>query len=152
MRRQLAQNKEKVGVAIKIAAGLIAWIVAKTNWTACDTPVIQFVPPEELVKRYTAGKSAAPHIEALYSNKDRVVYLPDGWSLDNLRDRSALLHELVHHLQMLNKVKTTCRAEYEWDAYKLQTAWLREQGIEDPLQFLGINLMAIYVFSRCPEF
>ena len=64
--RPLAQNKEKVGVAIKIAAGLIAWIVAKTNWTACDTPVIQFVPPEELVKRYTAGKSVAPHIEALY--------------------------------------------------------------------------------------
>ena len=53
---------------------------------------------------------------------------------------------------MLNKVKTTCRAEYEWDTYKLQTAWLREQGIEDPLKFLGINLMAIYVFSRCPEY
>jgi len=114
--------------------------------------VIQFVSPEELVKRYTGGKSAAPRVGALYSDRDDIVYLPVGWNPDNLRDRSALLHELVHHLQMVNKVKATCPAEFEWDAYRLQVAWQREKGIEDPLKFLGIDLMAIYVFSRCPEY
>ena len=150
--RLLAENEENTSVATRAAEGLTAWIIAKTGWTVGGVPAIRFVPPEELVKRYTGGKSTAPHIGALYSHKDDTIYLPDGWNPDNLRDRSALLHELVHHLQMANNVKAACRAEYEWDAYRLQIAWLREKGIEDPLKFLGINLMAIYVFSCCPEY
>lgn len=150
--RPLAKSKGDVDAATKIAVGLIAWIVAKTGWTADDMPAIQFIPHEELAKRYADGNTAAPRVDALYSDKDDTIYLPSGWNLHNLRDRSALLHELVHHLQMVNKVKVNCQAEYEWDAYKLQIAWLREKGVEDPLKLMGVDLMAIYVFSHCPEF
>ncbi len=91
------------------------------------------------------------HVEALYSDRDHSSYLADGWKPDNLRRRSILLHELVHHLQYLNHKKVTCESEYELQAFKLQITWLNEQGIEDPLDFLGIDPLLVLRLGKCDE-
>ena len=131
------------------AGPLIDWIVIKTGWTAREVPPIRFVPYAELEQIFTGGKRSDLHVEALYSDKDHAVYLPDTWRADDLRDRSILLHELVHHLQYLNKVKTECPSEFEWQAVELQIEWLQEQGVEDPLEFLGISPLFILMLRRC---
>jgi hypothetical protein len=136
-------------LAANVVTPLIAWIVAKTGWTVHEAPLIRFIPEAELVKMFTGGKETDFHIHALYADKEHSIYLPDGWRADDLYDRSALLHELVHHLQNLNNVKAACSSEYELQAFELQAAWLREQGVEDPLNFMGINAMAIFLLSRC---
>jgi hypothetical protein len=41
---------------------------------------------------------------------------------------------------------------YAGQAYQLQLTWLREQGIEHPYKFLGIDKLSVYIFSSCPEF
>ena len=115
--------------ATKQAFALIAWIVVQTNWAVRETPPIRLIPPAELLKMFPGETPADFHVEALYSEKDHVIYLSDTWRPDNLRDRSVLLHELVHHLQYLNHVKVTCESEYDFQAFNLQVAWLSEQGV-----------------------
>lgn len=133
----------------KDVAPFIDWIVAKTGWAEHEAPPIRFVPYAELVRIFTGGTSTDYHVEGLYSDEDHSIYLPEGWRGDDLHDRSVLLHELVHHLQYLNKVKVTCASEYDWQALELQVAWLREQGVEDPLDLLGISPLYILMLRQC---
>ena len=135
--------------SVEEAASLTAWIVKKTGWALGDAPPVHFIPFAELVKFFTGGKPTTSQIEALYSEQEHSIYLPDSWRPDALRDRSILLHELVHHLQYLNKVKVTCSSEYELQAVKLQVTWLLEQGVEDPLHLLGINELFIRMLGQC---
>lgn len=130
-------------------ASLIAWIAARTGWTISKAPPVHFISSEELVNAFTGGKPTSSHVEALYSDEDHSIYLPDSWRADDLRDRSILLHELVHHLQYLNHVEATCASEYELQAVNLQVTWLREQGVEDPLHLLGINDLFIRLLGQC---
>jgi hypothetical protein len=131
---------------------LVSWIVAKTGWTVRKAPPVHFIPQTQLTKMLTGGEPSILSVHSLYSDEDHTIYLPDGWKPNNLLDRSALLHELAHHLQYLNHLPATCPAEYEWMAYKLQVAWLQEQGVEDPLELMGMSTLDIYILTRCPEF
>jgi len=149
--RSVADSKSSVE-ATDQAAALIDWIVARTHWTVHATPPIRLIPPAEIKTMFAGEKPTDLNIESLYSNKDHVIYLSNRWNSNALRDRSALLHELVHHLQYLNGVKVACPEEYEWQAYHLQADWLHEQGVEDPLNLIGISPLFIYMLAHCPEF
>lgn len=133
---------------------LIAWIVAKTGWTTCKPPPVVAVPRQQLVKIYKRETEGADgiHVDALYSSKDATVYISDKLKLDTLRGRAVLLHELVHHVQAVNKVKLTCPAESEKKAYELTFAWLRENGVDDPYSMLDIDPRLVRMMSHCPEF
>lgn len=138
----------------KIAADMVTWIVRKTGWSQCKVPPIELLPRKQIVKMLSRDHSGADgiHIEAAYSDKRHMVYLSKRWNPDSYRDRAALLHELVHYLQALNKVKAACHAAYEKQAYELTIAWLRDKGVKDPYAFLGIDEQFIYLMSHCPEF
>jgi hypothetical protein len=77
--------------ATKQASELITWIVAKTRWTIHETPPIRLIPYAELAKK-SGEKPADFHVEALYSEQDHTIYLPDRWRANDLHDRSVLLH------------------------------------------------------------
>lgn len=145
-------DRESSVEATKQAHPLIAWIAAQTHWTVHETPPIRLIPFEETQKRFNAEEPTRLYIGAFYSEKDHTIYLPGNWHPNALRDRSILLHELVHHLQYLNHVKVTCESEYEFQAFKLQAAWLSEQGVEYPLDLMGVDLRYVLMLSHCPEF
>jgi hypothetical protein len=138
----------------KVVADLIAWIVGKTGWTNRNPPPIEVLPREQIVKMFSDEHSGADgiHIEAAYSDDRHILYLSKQWKPESLRDRAILLHELVHHLQDINKIKAACRLEYEKQAYELSIAWLRDNGVKDPYALLGIDERFIYLMSHCPEF
>ena len=142
------------GLEPKAVAHMIAWIDAKTGWGGREPPTIRFIPHAQLDEMYFGGreKSNYIHVHALYSDESDTIYLSEDWRPDDLYDRSALLHELVHHLQALNKINSVCPADSERKAYHLQIAWLHEQGVQGPYKFLKIDERAIYVISHCPEF
>ena len=142
-------NNDSHFKAAEEANSFIAWIVAKTGWPIFEPPPIRFVSYAELVKIFSGGKGTDYHVESLYSEEDHTVYLPDSWHADNLRDRSILLHELVHHLQYLNNVKVTCATEYEWQAVQLQVTWLREQEVDSPIDLLGIDPRFLFMLRQC---
>ena len=147
-----SNNKGAVRVEPNVVTGLIAWIVAKTGWVVQEPPSIRFVPQTQLVEMYFGGNSSSNDIQigALYLAKSHIVYLPEKWNPNDLHDRSALLHELVHHLQALNNVKAKCLAAYDRQAFDLQFEWLREQGIQDPYKFIDIDEFTIRLLSQCP--
>ena len=57
----------------------------------------------------------------------------------------------VHHLQAINNVRVSCPAALEREAYDLQFKWLREQGVEDPYEYSGLNVLTVILAGICPE-
>jgi len=128
-----------------LVAVLIAWIVAKTGMMSADPPRIIQVPIKQMVEM--TGGTARP--QAIYKRGDRIIYLRDDWTPDTLLNKAMLVHELVHYLQEIIIVQAPCERAQEADAYHLELAWLREQGIDDPYAFLQTNELAIMLRSLC---
>ncbi len=129
----------------------IAWIVAQTGLSAPDQPPIHFATALEMAVRYGSSENSGLELQALYNRTEGAVYLPRAWLPDDLRQKSALLHELVHHVQRSNDMHLPCVAAYERQAYDLQIKWLREQGVDDPYALIGINELGIYAASVCRD-
>ena len=134
-----------------LVAIYIAWIVAQTGLSAPDHPPIHFATPAEMTLRYGSPENSGLELQALYNRAKGEIYLPRQWQPDDLRQKSALLHELVHHVQKFNNVEVPCVAAYERQAYDLQIKWLREQGVDDPYALIGINELGIYMVSVCRD-
>jgi len=66
-----------------------------------------------------------------------------------LYSRATLLHELVHHVQVFNRVPLPCRRARERDAYRLTLKWLEQQGVADPYAFLDVDEFTITLLSVC---
>ncbi len=146
-------NKGTVRFELKPILDLIDWIGAKTDWNVQEPPTICYVTNVQLDEMAYGRDKTSNHlkINALYAPGSHTVYLSENWNPNELRDRSLLLHELVHHLQALNNVEAPCLAKNELQAFQLQLAWLREQGIQDPYKFLDTDELTIRLFSHCPD-
>ena len=134
-----------------LIAAYIAWIVAQTGLSVPGHPPVHLVTPAEMAKRHGAPEVSGLELQALYNRTEGTIYLPQTWLPDDLRQKSALLHELVHHVQWSNNIDLPCVAAYERQAYDLQIKWLREQGVEDPYALIGINELGIYMLSVCRD-
>jgi hypothetical protein len=135
-----------------LVAILTGWIVLHTGLAAAPPPHIEFVNAATMAERaFGPGTAATPLLRAIYSQPERTVYLRQEWDPANLRDRSELLHELVHHLQNTNNLEFGCPAEREQLAYKLQLNWLLEQGVRDPYELLEINPFFVVMLSVCRD-
>jgi len=136
----------------KAITDLIDWIAFKTGWPTTNVPKIAFATPAQL-NELQFGKSAGTtgiNCKALYKKASQTICLSNAWDSSDVRDRSYLLHELVHHLQNLNQTEVVCDGEREMQAYRLQFDWLSEQGIRDPQAFLDISDMVLFMMTRCP--
>jgi hypothetical protein len=129
----------------------IAWIVAQTGLSAPDHPPIHFVTATEMAMRHGSPENSGLELQALYNRNEGSIYLPQEWLPNDLRQKSALLHELVHHVQRFNKIELLCIAAYERHAYDLQIKWLREQGVDDPYDLIKTNELGIYMVSICRD-
>ena len=136
-----------------LVATLMAWIAAHSSFGVAQTPHIQFVPKREMSGAYARAVNDVNHfqVHAFYLPSTGTVYLPRSWQTTDLRDESVLVHELVHHLQKTNNVEVSCPAALERQAYTLQFDWLREQGVADPYEFTGIDILTVIMASSCPE-
>ncbi len=141
-------------IAPETITTLMKWVVAKTGWAIQKPPTIRFVPSAQLAEMYY-GKQNAPNlapVRSLYAIKTHILYLPNTWNPGDLRDKGTLLHELAHHLQVLNRIQVVCVAEYDRQSYELQMAWLREHGVDDPYKFLKINPLTLFIMTQCPDY
>jgi hypothetical protein len=141
------------GMDAVIITTLIGWIAANSNLVAAEPPHITFVPKHEMRELYYGAKKANEffRVQAFYLPDKTTIVLPATWRASELRDRSVLLHELVHHLQKSNNIKAPCPAVWERQAYNLQFAWLREQGVEDPYEFIETNVLTVIMLTACAE-
>jgi len=149
MRREFAQiapgsesrAKADTSERQRLAEADVKWIAAKTGWQKISLPEFQTKSNAELSTMFFGSPEGIDGGGplALYAREQHILYLSDRLVFDNLIDRSILLHELVHHLQVTNNIQVDCREESELQAYHLQAQWLREQGAPDPYTLLGLS-------------
>lgn len=125
---------------------LMAWITSHTDYRrpAGPLPEVVFCRSGEVIDYEGRHIRVDRHLHAAYDLRERRIFLVRPWSPDDLRDRSALLHELTHYVQFAAR-RWPCPEAAEWEAYQLQAAWLAEQGVDAEFDWTQIRLMA-----RCP--
>ena len=134
-------------VSEEILSELIRWIGNRTDYDISRTlhhlPTVSFCDPKTEISYEGETIIVDPMIGAAYDMEVRHIHLVRPWSPSNTRDLSTLLHELIHDIQYLNRT-WSCNGEPEWEAYKLQEAWLEEQGVQS-----DFNWPLILLLSRC---
>jgi hypothetical protein len=112
---------------------IMNWLVATFDLPAIwEAPRIEFIQPAlmaQLRYRGSAGNQGMPldmgrDIVAVYDDANGTVYLPEGWTGVTPAEQSLLVHEMVHHLQNLGKVKYECPEAREKPAFAAQEQWL----------------------------
>ena len=136
---------------------LLLWLSVNFGLpTTNELPRVEFVSNDKLVKlRYSTLGGTGPIPEAgprqpvgLYLHTTQTIYLRDDWTGSTAAEVSILVHELVHHLQHLGKLKFECPQEREQIAYQAQEKWLSLFG-RDLLHEFEIDGFTLLVSSRC---
>lgn len=88
------------------------------------------------------------NIQAFYDIRRRTIFLTKEWHPKNPKDLSVLVHEMVHHLQNLDKRTFACPAEREKLAYQAQETWLGlfQTSLETEFE---IDAFTLLVSTKC---
>lgn len=135
-------------VPAELLRELTGWIALHTMYDVrrldADPPRISFCAVGGDIAYEDGSLRVEPELHAAYDLPNRVVHLVLPWSADDPYDRSVLLHELIHDVQLTNR-DWACIGEPEWEAYTLQAIYLQEHGI-----FPSFDWSAIRRLSTCP--
>lgn len=131
----------------------ITWIADQTDLKAPEPPLIVLLPYEQMTKMYFGDMqtSGSFQLRGFYDSRTTTIYLPNTWDPNDLRDQSILLHELVHHVQRSNHVRAPCPTALEQQALDLQAAWLSDQGVSEPYEFIGTDLFTVQILFACQD-
>jgi len=88
-------------------------------------PDIVFVAPQGPRTDACPTNAECLSAKALYVPAEHRIYLRNDWSADNFDDLGVLLHEFVHHLQIIGKLEYGCDPAIELPAYQIQEAFYR---------------------------
>lgn len=136
----------------ELVVALLTWIAGEVGLVAPPPPSIELVPKERIsVRAHGRGWRAGDDVMALYDGDAATVYLPDDFSGADLRSRSLLVHELVHHVQFFHRLSFECGATRERQAYELTAKWLRAQGVADPYAIMDTDEYSIVAMSACAD-
>ena len=131
-----------------IIAAMLLWIGANTGYNVdLPQPTIIQLDQDALEYAYTRGRGMSKSVElhGFYDSPTDTIYLPKTFDIHNAWHKGILLHELVHYVQDMNKVKTQCNAELEKDAWPLQQKYLLEMhGVE-----WNYDVMWFKMISNC---
>ncbi len=130
---------------------LLDWVALNTAYSVSKTkknlPEIVFVKRHDRVIFNGQPLVIEDIFEGLYDAPENLVMLVSPWDSSNSYQVGTLLHELVHVVQSdASNWHWNCKQETEWEAYKLQQAWLIEQSIDS-----DFNWLAILIRSRCNQ-
>jgi Domain of unknown function (DUF6647) len=138
------------------------WLSINFGLPANDEhPRVEFLPPTEIVAlRHGSlvgrglqagnalGQPSPREVVSVYDNATRTIYLPKGWIGNTPAELSVLVHEMVHHLQNVGKLKFECPQEREQIAYKAQERWLNLFG-RDLLRDFELDPFTLLVTTKC---
>ena len=157
---------EDRGVTPALLTSIINWLAANYELPVSqDLPRVEFTTPMKLVAMRYKGMMPtgwredairdpsvqAAHqreVVAIYNDRTRTIFLPEGWTGAEPVERSVLVHEMVHHLQNLANLKYECPAAREKLAYEAQSDWLKQHGLDLEEEF-DLDLFTIFVTSAC---
>jgi hypothetical protein len=104
--------------------------------------------PRDIVAESQRGPLGEREVNAFYDDEMKTIYLPEGWTGSTPQEQSLLIHEMVHHLQSLGKLKYDCPQAREQVAYAAQEKWLGQSGRSLAGEF-RIDPLTLAVSTRC---
>ncbi len=120
---------------------MLDWIAGNTSYDIkklnADPPTIHFSDVGSVISYQGQSLIVDRRLSAAYDSQANRIYLKRPWSAADTSDLSTLLHELVHALQLSSRA-WPCANATEWQAYKLQEAWLQDHGVEPTFDWLKI--------------
>ena len=126
---------------------LLDWIAANSEYDTSELldnpPMVRFCEHGSTLVYEGKAIHFNDRLNGVYDEKTKQICLAKPWHPSNTKDRGVLLHELVHHVQFESK-SWLCPKATEWEAYKLQEAWLLENGMMP-----GFNWVSILLDSSC---
>ena len=105
-------------------------------------------PDHAAADRRSAPAELGDDVHAIYDDRSRTIYLPEGWTGATPADSSLLVHELVHHLHNVAGMSFACGGEREKEAYRAQARWLELFG-KSLVDEFEIDAMTILVRTSC---
>lgn len=140
---------------------IVAWLSSNFDLPAIkDRPAVEFTSRMELARLRARdlassqsligndGQVARREVVALYDNNTSTILLPDDWGGASPTDQSVLVHEMVHHLQNLGKLKFECLRAREKTAYLAQAKWLERFGLSLEKEF-DVDMFTVLISSAC---
>ena len=137
----------------EILTALMIWLGANTPFDVNhDIPKVLFLSQDQMEDLYYTNeeKDNFPNqLHGLYDKDSDTIILPDNWDRRDPWDLGVLVHEMVHYLQDMNKIKFECTAQMEKDAWPIQQRYLKEKHNfvwdYDGLWYLAISTCADYI-------
>jgi hypothetical protein len=108
-----------------------------------------WVAPRDIVSENQRGPPLdTSGVVAVYDDEMKTIYLREGWTGATPAERSILVHQMVHHLQNLGKLKYECPPAREALAYAAQDKWLAlsELNLVDEFE---LDPFMLAVGTRC---
>jgi hypothetical protein len=147
--------------ATLMVAEIADWIVANFELPPPrSAPAVAFASQVELMRlrtqdraqwqgfKYDDDPASQRNVVAVYDTATSTIYLPPNWTGITPADQSVLVHEMVHHLQNMAKLKHECPEAREKVAYLAQDAWLKRTGLSLEAEF-GVDMFTIIASSAC---
>lgn len=131
----------------EIVLSLMVWIGANTDFTeSISPPPIVIQTQAELVAlvgtdRIPGGASIA----GVYDSQTRTLFLDENVDVKTDDGKSTLVHELVHHFQVVTDRHRDGQCLYEAQAYSIEDKWRREHGLIQAIQIPGF----VYWIGQC---
>ena len=115
----------------------IEWIVENSEYEYNNEPLpdITFMTRQEMNYLFYGETilDESQRIEALYDTIQNRIILPEGTDITSYHTAPAIVHELVHFLQMTaGNFGKVCMGQLEITAYELQIAWMDQINHTDP--------------------
>jgi hypothetical protein len=138
-----------------LLTAIVIWLSANYSLPASfDHPRVAFVSAEKITSARHENIGQMPlnqsesDIVSLYNDDQRTIYLRDEWTGKTPADLSILVHEMVHHLQNIGRLKFECPQAREEVAYQAQERWLGLFG-RDLSRDFQMDPFTILVKSNC---
>lgn len=140
---------------------VVLWLSANFDLPAAtEHPRVELVPAAAIAslryKGLAGWQMQAPHtgqagqreVVSVYDDRTKSIYLREDWTGGTPAELSVLVHEMVHHLQNVGKLKFECPQQREEAAYKAQDKWLKLFGrdLETEFELDGFTLL---VSTQC---
>ena len=146
---------------------IVNWLSANFDLPAIqDHPSVEFVSPAKLASMRNEDRGSLPdrtretgvyapveaahqrEVVALYAGTTKTIFLSNSWTGTAPAEQSVLVHEMVHHLQNLGKLKFECPMAREKLAYMAQDQWLKRFGKDLETEF-EVDMFTVLVSSSC---
>ena len=142
---------------------IVSWLSSNFDLPAIrDRPAIEFASQTKLAKMRAEDRAhwqgftqdedfdlpTQRPVVSLYDNNSKTIFLPDDWIGKSPADQSVLVHEMVHHLQNLAKLKFECPMAREKLAYMAQDKWLGRFGMSLEKEF-DVDMFTVVISSAC---